>query len=179
MITKYPLEDLVEGIVDQYEGWEGVKQMEGTAERLTKMYQEFCWTQDHIDADLRRHTKLFEDDYQEVMTISNIVEISLCPHHFLPCRFRIEVTYAPKGKVLGLSKFPRIAVILAKRPTMQETYTKLLCQYLFDNTGAQGVRVKVRGVHGCLSYRGALQEAASVTTVMQRGVIPNEVCDRE
>lgn len=157
----HPLMELLDGF---YPNWEGNKQWTDTPRRLLQMYQELCWSQEKIESELELHTRLFEDGYEETMTIENIEVISLCPHHLLPCRFTVKITYVPNGFVLGLSKFARIAEILGKRPVMQEMYTRELAECLLKRTGAQSVAVEVHGTHGCMIFRGARQDHAEVTT---------------
>ena len=111
-----------------------------------------------------------EDGYEEVMTIADIEVVTLCPHHLLPCDYKVNITYSPNGYVLGLSKFARLAVILGKRPIMQETYTRELADTIFDRVHPIGVKVSVTGIHGCLKFRGAKQNAP-VTTEQFRGTI--------
>ena len=162
-LPKDPFNKMVKALAEVYQGWEGVNQFKGTADRLTRMYSEFCWSPDRIKRELDIHTKLFHDDYEEVMTISDIAVVTLCPHHLLPCDFRVNITYSPNGQVLGLSKFARIAVILGKHPVMQEMYTRELADTIFERAKPLGVKVVVTGTHGCLKFRGAQQDAPVVT----------------
>ena len=167
-LPREPFANVVATLSEVYEGWEGSAQFKGTADRLTRMYSEFCWSPQRIEKELDTHTRLFEDEYEEVMTISDISVITLCPHHLLPCDYRVNITYSPNGQVLGLSKFARIAVILGKRPIMQETYTRELADTLWTRVNPLGVKVAVTGTHGCLKFRGAKQDAP-VTTEQRRG----------
>ena len=162
-LPKDPFNKMVKALAEVYKGWEGVNQLKGTAERLTRMYSDFCWSPEKIDKELDLHTRLFDDDYEEVMTISDIAVVTLCPHHLLPCDFRVNITYSPNGQVLGLSKFARIAVILGKHPVMQEMYTRELADTIFERAKPLGVKVVVTGTHGCLKFRGAQQDAPVVT----------------
>ena len=167
-LPRDPFLKMVKVLAEVYEGWEGVNQFKGTADRLTRMFSDFCWSPDKIERELNLHTKLFEDGYEEVMTISDIAVVTLCPHHLLPCDFKVDITYSPNGKVLGLSKFARIAVIIGKRPVMQEMYTRELADALMERVNPIGVKVTVTGTHGCLKFRGA-QQNAPVTTEQRRG----------
>lgn len=169
-LPREPFNKMVKVLAEVYQNWEGVNQFKGTAERLTRMYSEFCWSPDKIKRELDIHTKLFEDDYEELMTISDIAVVTLCPHHLLPCDFRVNITYSPNGQVLGLSKFARIAVILGKHPVMQEMYTRELADTIFERAKPLGVKVTVTGTHGCLKFRGAQQDAP-VVTEQRRGTL--------
>ena len=167
-LPREPFVSVVSTLTEVYSGWDGVAQFKGTADRLTRMYSEFCWSPERIEKELDFHTRLFEDGYEEVMTISNIAVITLCPHHLLPCEYTVDISYSPNGKVLGLSKFARIAEILGKRPIMQETYTRELADTIEDRVHPIGVKVAVTGTHGCLKFRGAKQDAP-VRTEQRRG----------
>ena len=162
--TSNPYVNLVDSIASLYPGWEGISQFQDTPRRLKEMYRNFCWSQIEIDEEIILHSRLFEDSLKEVMTVNGIDVVSLCPHHLLPCRFTVDISYEPQGKVLGLSKFARLAVILGKRPVMQETYTRDLADCLFKITDPKSIEVSVKGVHGCMTFRGALQANAEVTT---------------
>lgn len=166
-----PLMDMLNGF---YPEWEGNKQWIDTPKRLLQMYEELCWPDSRIREELDYHTRLFEDGYQETMTVEAIEVVSLCPHHLLPCKFQVRIEYIPNGKVLGLSKFARIAEILGKRPVMQEMYTRELAQCLYERTEALSVEVVVRGTHGCMMFRGAKQDHAEVTTKVHLPNRPRE-----
>jgi len=167
-LPREPFASVVSALTEVYSGWDGAAQFKGTADRLTRMYSEFCWSPEKIKRELDIHTRLFEDGYEEVMTISNISVITLCPHHLLPCEYIVDISYSPNGKVLGLSKFARIADILGKRPIMQETYTRELADTIEERVHPIGVKVSVTGTHGCLKFRGAKQDAP-VRTEQRRG----------
>ncbi len=166
--TPESFDSMVQLLLEKYKGWDGKSQFEDTPRRLAEMYNEFCWSPEKIEEELDRHTRLFEDGYDEDLTAKNIQVKTLCPHHLLPCSFSVDIKYSPNGKVLGLSKFTRIAVILGKHPVMQETYTRELADTLFERVQPKSVIVTVRGIHGCLQYRGALQET-EIETEVRRG----------
>jgi len=157
-------EAVVKSLDERYFGWEGTEQFQGTVRRLC----EFCWSPDKIGEELDKETRLFDEKYGQVLGAAGIKVVSLCPHHLLPCEFTVDIQYKPNGQVLGLSKFTRIAVILGKRPVMQEMYTRELVDTLFDRINPVWVSVEVRGIHGCMKFRGPLQEV-EVTTSMLKG----------
>lgn len=163
-------DSIIQLLQEKYKDWDGVTQFKETPRRLAEMMNEFCWSPERIERELDKHTRIFEDKYDEDLSTSDIEVKTLCPHHLLPCSYKVSISYCPNGKVLGLSKFSRIAVILGKRPIMQETYTRELADVLFERIQPLGVKVTVRGTHGCLKYRGALQET-EVTTSTKRGEI--------
>lgn len=155
-----------------YYGWEGAEQFIGTASRVRRMtYKEFCWPSDKINAELEKCFKaIFMDDYSEMLVKGPIEVWTLCPHHLMPCKFKVYVGYVPNERVLGLSKFSRVAVILGRRPVMQEMYSKELAEVILTNLKPRGVGVFVIGEHGCMKARG-VQQDANVTTSVLKGVI--------
>lgn len=156
-----------------YKDWEGVKQFEGTPDRVARMYQEYCWSPEHIKTELDKQFRVFDSKYDEMVVTGPLTIWTLCPHHLLPCEFKVTVGLVPsEGKVLGLSKYARIAEILAKRPIMQEQYCTELAEAFQTNLEPAGVAVYVVGRHGCMTSRG-VKQASPVTSSVIRGVFEN------
>jgi len=170
--------DLVADIIGLFPNWSGVKQFKGTPNRLVRTYQDFCWSQEKIDEELRKQFKVFDNGYDEMLVVKDISVWTLCPHHLLPCHFKVFIGYIPTGKVLGLSKFARIAETLARRPIMQEQYSTELAELLMERLQPKGVAVYVVGQHGCMTSRGVKQHSDVVTSVV-RGVFLKEGPTRE
>ncbi len=176
--TEFPLDvasdALVQWLGERYKGWEGAKQFGDTPQRLERMFQEFCWTQRQIDKELdRAFKKVFKNPFNEMLVVKEMDVWTLCPHHLLPCHFSVTIGYVPNGDVLGLSKFSRIAEILAKRPVMQEEYSTELADMLMKRLEPKGVAVQVVGEHGCMSARGIKQHSEVITSTI-RGVFEKE-----
>lgn len=162
----------------RYYGWPGQKQFDGTGNRLVRAFDEFCWTNDKIQKELNKcFEPPFVDGYDEMLVEGPIEVWTLCPHHLLPCRFTVYVGYVPDELILGLSKFARVAVILGKRPVIQEMYSRELVDVINERLKPKGVGVFVIGNHGCMESRG-IQQHAEVTTSVLKGVIENRPEDR-
>lgn len=170
--------DLVEELKRVYGSWEGVRQLGKTPARLVKMYQDFCWSSEKIKEELDNQFKVYEDGYDEMLVVKPIDVWTLCPHHLLPCHLEVAIGYIPTGKVLGLSKFARIADILARRPIMQEAYSTELADLLMDKLQPKGVAIYIVGQHGCMTARGVRQHSDVVTSVV-RGAFLKEPSTRE
>ena len=164
---------LVDCISSLNPDWEGRHQFNGTPERLTRLYQDFCWSQDRIDSELERHFRTFQNGYDEMLTSGPFTVWTLCPHHLLPVRMDCWVGYIPEGKVLGLSKIVRISETLARRPTMQEQFTPELANLFMEKLAPKGVGVKVVGIHGCMASRG-VKQGSPVTTTSLKGCFKKE-----
>lgn len=159
---------LVNELTDLYAGWNGTRQFKDSAGRLARMYRDFCWSPAHIEDEIERQFRVFDDDYREMLTVRDLIVWTLCPHHLLPCEFRVWISYMPApGKVLGLSKFARIAEVLAKKPVIQEQYSTELADTLMTRLNPQGVAVYVIGKHGCMLSRGVRQNSDVVTSVLR------------
>jgi len=168
---------LVGYLQEIYKDWIGVKQFGDTPNRLVRMYQEFCWTPDQIENELKDVFRTFEQSYDEMLVTKPIEVWTLCPHHLLPCHFNVIIGYVPNGKVLGLSKFARVSDILARRPVMQEEYSNELADRFMEELKPEGVAVYVTGVHGCMTSRGVKQHSEVITSTL-RGVFKVDAATR-
>ena len=153
---------------DRYKNWSGKRQFKGSGERLRRLVDEMCWECDAIDFEVAKCLEsVFKDPYNEMLVCKNVNVWALCPHHLLPCNFKVYVGYIPNGQVLGLSKFARVAVALAKRPIMQEQYTRELADTFEKNLKPDGLGIYVIGKHGCMGCRGVNQEIEIVTSILK------------
>lgn len=169
---------LVGELRDTYKDWEGAEQFNGTAERLTRMYQELCWSPETINLELEKHLKTFRNNYSEMLVEGPIKVWTLCPHHLLPVRMLCWVGYVPNGSVLGLSKIARLTETMAKRPVMQEQFSDELADMLMVKLNPKGIGVTTKGSHGCMISRGVKQEAPVVTSSL-RGCMLKEAPARQ
>ena len=160
-------EELVSYLKSLYGGWEGARQFKGTPDRLVRMYEDFCWPSEKIEEEVEKAFKQFENGYDEMLVVKDISVWTLCPHHLLPCHFNVTIGYLPTGKVLGLSKFARIAVAMGRRPVMQEEYCSELAKKISEGLEPKGVAVYIVGKHGCMNSRGILQSSDVVTSKVQ------------
>ena len=152
-----------------YADWEGGKQFDGSGERLRRLVKEMCWNKKQVDEEVRKCLKaVFNDPYNEMLVAKDISVWTFCPHHILPCNFKVHIGYIPsEGKVLGLSKFARIAVAMGKMPIMQEQYMRELSDVLEKGLNPKGLGVYVIGKHGCMGCRGINQDLEIVTSKLE------------
>ncbi len=115
----------------------------------------------------------FPTEYREVVTVNGIHTFGMCPHHFLPIEYWITVGYLPSanGQCLGISKLARLAVILARRPVLQEDLTRDIIKTLNNSLSPDGAGVIVTGRHGCMACRGIQQTGASTVTSSLSGAM--------
>jgi GTP cyclohydrolase I len=109
---------------------------------------------------------LFVEDYDEVVVVRDIPFYSLCEHHLLPFFGVAHVAYAPQGRVVGLSKIPRLVDVYAHRLQLQERMTRQIAEGLVEVTQPGGVAVVAEARHLCMEMRGIERSAQTVTSCM-------------
>ncbi len=107
---------------------------------------------------------LFEVSYQDMVIVKNIEFYSLCEHHLVPFFGRCHVGYLPNGRVIGLSKIPRIVDAFSRRLQVQERLTSQISECLMNELGAHGVGVVMQGHHLCMMMRGVEKQGAETLT---------------
>ena len=135
------------------------ERMQKSLEFLTKGYQQ--------DPDKVLQGALFDVSYDEMVIVKDIEMFSLCEHHLLPFFGKVHVAYIPNGKVLGLSKIPRLVDIFARRLQVQERLTVQIAETIQRAIQPQGVGVVIEARHLCVMMRGVeKQHSAAVTSHM-------------
>ncbi len=110
---------------------------------------------------------LFDVDYDEMVIVKDIEMFSLCEHHMLPFFGKVHVAYIPKGKVIGLSKIPRLVEVFARRLQVQERMTRQIADAIQEAIHPQGVGVVIEARHLCMMMRGIeKQHSSTVTSAM-------------
>jgi GTP cyclohydrolase I len=110
---------------------------------------------------------LFDEDYDEMVIVKDIEMFSLCEHHMLPFFGKVHVAYIPKGKVIGLSKIPRLVEVFARRLQIQERLTRQIADAIQHAIQPQGVGVVIEARHLCMMMRGIeKQHSSTVTSAM-------------
>ena len=121
------------------------------------------------DADALVNGAIFESANSEMVIVRDIELYSLCEHHLLPFIGKAHVAYLPDGKVIGLSKIPRIVDMFARRLQIQENLTQQIGECVQRLTGAKGVAVVIEAKHLCMMMRGVEKQNSSMTTSMMLG----------
>jgi GTP cyclohydrolase IA len=122
---------------------------------------------------------IFEVKYDEMVIVRDIEFYSMCEHHMLPFIGRAHVAYIPDGKVLGLSKIPRIVDMYARRLQVQERMTRQIADFLRDLLKPQGVAVVVEAMHLCSMMRGVKKHDARMTTSAMHGAFRANLATRQ
>jgi GTP cyclohydrolase I len=113
---------------------------------------------------------IFEVDYSEMVVVKDIPFYSLCEHHLLPFFGSAAVAYVPKGRVIGLSKIPRIVEMYARRLQVQERMTQQIADFLMETVDPMGVAVVLEATHLCAVMRGVKKSGTVMTTSAVLGV---------
>jgi GTP cyclohydrolase I len=137
--------------------------LKNTPLRVARMYEEILQGY-HIDPETLINGALFEVAYDEMVVVKDIEYYSLCEHHILPFYGVAHVAYIPRGKVLGLSKIPRVVDMFARRLQVQERMTRQIADFLNDVLHPRGVAVVVEGAHLCSMMRGVRKANARMVT---------------
>ncbi len=149
-----------------------------TPERVARMYVELL-SGYGVDPREMVNDALFEVTYDEMVIVRDIEFYSLCEHHLLPFLGRAHVAYLPDGRVLGLSKIPRIVDLYARRLQVQERMTRQIADFLNELLKPKGVALVVEGLHLCTMMRGVKKHGARMTTSAMHGAFRKNLATRQ
>ena len=130
------------------------------------------------DVDAILNNALFSVDYNEMVIVRDIDFYSLCEHHLLPFVGKCHVAYIPQGRVLGLSKIPRLVDIFARRLQIQERLTNQIAETLREKVDPLGVAVVMEATHLCMAMRGVEKQNSVATTSAMLGVFREDARTR-
>jgi GTP cyclohydrolase IA len=131
-----------------------------------------------MDANEVLHNALFDVEYDEMVIVKDIEFYSMCEHHLLPFFGKAHVAYVPNGKVIGLSKIPRLVDMFARRLQVQERLTREVAEAIEQAINPQGVAVILEAQHLCMMMRGVEKQHSATTTSAMRGVFKEQQTTR-
>lgn len=137
--------------------------LQRTPERVARMYEELL-SGYHADPIALVNGALFESAVRDMVVVRDIEYHSLCEHHLLPFLGKAHVAYLPNGKIIGLSKIPRLVDAFSRRFQLQERMTQQIAESLMAVLRPRGVAVLVEGTHLCALMRGVQKAGASMVT---------------
>src|SRR5262249_47345316 len=132
-----------------------------TPDRVARIAAEMFWGLQKDPTEPLRKT--FIEKYDEMVLVKDITFDSMCEHHLLPFVGKAHVAYLPNGKIVGLSKIPRVVEILARRPQVQERMTEDLAELLMQQLDAKGGAVILEATHTCMTIRGVRKPGSTFT----------------
>ena len=136
--------------------------VEASLKYLTSGYQK--------DAKAVINAALFDEQYDEMVVMKDLDVFSLCEHHLLPFYGKCHIAYIPNGRIIGLSKMPRIVDIFARRLQVQERLTQQIADSLKESLSPHGVAVVIEAFHLCMAMRGVEKQNATCVTSAMLGV---------
>jgi len=148
-----------------------------TPERVRRMYDELTAGY-HVDPDALINGACFSVDYDEMVVVRDIEFFSLCEHHLLPFIGKAHVGYLPRGRVVGLSKIPRIVDMYAQRLQVQERLTVQVADFLMQRLEPKGVACVVEATHLCTMMRGVKKQEATMVTSSMTGTFRRDARTR-
>jgi GTP cyclohydrolase I len=174
--------DAAQAVVSQFLRTLGEKpEREGlrnTPKRVARMYAELL-SGYHTDPEKVVNGAVFNITYDEMVIVRDIEFYSLCEHHMLPFIGRAHVAYMPAGKVIGLSKIPRLVDLYARRLQVQERMTRQIADQLHALLQPRGVAVVVEALHLCMMMRGVRKHDARMTTSAMHGAFRTNSATRQ
>jgi GTP cyclohydrolase I len=151
--------------------------LRNTPKRVARMYAELLGGY-RTDPQRTINGALFHINYDEMVIVRDIEFYSLCEHHMLPFLGRVHVAYIPAGKVIGLSKIPRVVDMYARRLQVQERMTRQIADFIQELLEPQGVAVVVEALHLCSMMRGVKKHDARMTTSAMHGTFRANMATR-
>ena len=131
-----------------------------------------------MDLNAVLHEALFDVDYDEMVIVKDIEFYSMCEHHMLPFFGKAHVAYVPEGKVIGLSKIPRLVDVFARRLQVQERLTRQIGDAITEAIKPQGVAVILEAQHLCMMMRGVEKQHSDTVTSAMLGVFKTQLQTR-
>ncbi|MDP4176006.1 MAG: GTP cyclohydrolase I FolE [Bacteroidota bacterium] len=148
-----------------------------TPHRVAKAY-EFLTQGYHQDINKVLNGAIFEEKYDEMVVVKDIDFFSMCEHHLLPFYGKVHVAYIPKGKIVGLSKIPRIVEVFARRLQVQERMTQEIADTIRDFLDPKGVAVVSEARHMCMMMRGVEKQNSAATASAMHGLFKEDARTR-
>lgn len=172
------VEDHVKGILTLLGEDAGREGLAETPQRVAKAL-EFFTKGYHEDVGEVLNGAIFNEKYSEMVVVKDIDFFSMCEHHLLPFFGRAHVAYIPNGKILGLSKIPRIVEVFSRRLQVQERMTQQIAETLYTSLNPDGVGVVIEARHMCMMMRGIEKQNSLATTSAMLGVFREDMRTRQ
>jgi GTP cyclohydrolase I len=163
-----PIEPLIAQLLKELGEDPGRNGLLRTPARVAKAMRFFCTGYQQNPRQILNNA-LFDVSYDEMVIVKDVDFYSLCEHHMLPFFGRAHIAYLPDGKVVGLSKIPRLVEMFSRRLQVQERLTTQIAETLEEVLAPKGVAVVVEAIHLCMMMRGVAQQNAFAITSSMRG----------
>jgi GTP cyclohydrolase I len=154
---------------------------EGLKKTPQRVANSLTWLTRGYDMDVRDVVgdAVFSETHSSMVMVRDIELYSLCEHHMLPFFGRAHIAYIPDGKIVGLSKLPRIVDMFARRLQVQERLTEQIAEAVQEVLAPKGVGVVIEAMHLCMMMRGVQKQNSQTVTSAVRGIFRNDARTRE
>jgi GTP cyclohydrolase IA len=176
-LDQVKVEDLVTNLLAEIGEDPNREGLLSTPKRVAKAY-EFLTAGYHMDIEKIMNKAIFIEKYDEMVIVKNIDFYSLCEHHMLPFYGKVHVAYLPDGKIIGLSKIPRIVDTFSRRLQVQERMTQQIADTLKEYLHPRGVGVVSEAYHMCMMMRGVEKQNSSATASAMHGIFKSDARTR-
>ena len=122
---------------------------------------------------------VFDEDHHNMVIVKDIEMYSMCEHHMLPFFGRVHIAYIPNGRIVGLSKLPRVVEVFARRLQVQERLTEQVASAIMDVLRPQGVGVVIEAAHLCMMMRGVEKQNSKTVTSAMKGIFRDDLRTRD
>jgi GTP cyclohydrolase IA len=171
------VEDLVTDFLEEIGENPKREGLANTPKRVSNAY-EFLTSGYKADIDQILNKAIFSEKYDEMVIVKNIDFYSLCEHHMLPFYGKVHVAYLPDGKIIGLSKIPRIVEAFSRRLQVQERMTQQIAETLMNYLNPRGVGVVTEAYHMCMMMRGVEKQNSSASSSAMLGIFKEDARTR-
>jgi GTP cyclohydrolase I len=178
MHKKSILEELISSMLKEFGEDPAREGLQRTPHRVAKAY-DFLMSGYRKDIASVLNGAIFDEKYNEMVIVKDIDFFSMCEHHMLPFFGKAHVAYIPNGKIVGLSKVPRIVEVFARRLQVQERLTQQVADTLFGFLHPAGVGVVIEAQHMCMMMRGVEKQNSLATTSAMVGVFKDDEKTRQ
>jgi GTP cyclohydrolase I len=176
-LNRKNVEELVTELITEMGEDTGREGLVNTPKRVAKAY-EFLTSGYGKDIEQVLNGAIFKEKYDEMVLVRNIDFYSLCEHHMLPFYGKVHVAYVPDGKIIGLSKIPRIVEVFARRLQVQERMTQQIADTINKYIQPKGVAVVSEAFHMCMMMRGVEKQNSSATASAVHGLFKEDARTR-
>ena len=154
---------------------------EGLTKTPERVAEAFTFLTSGYKADIKQilQSAVFNEKYDEMVVVKNVALYSLCEHHLLPFFGKCHVAYIPDGKIIGLSKVPKIIEAFSRRLQVQERLTNEISSSIADTLQPKGVAVVIEAFHLCMAMRGVEEQNAHVITSSMKGLFRQDERTRQ
>jgi GTP cyclohydrolase IA len=153
---------------------------DGIAKTPSRVAKSMAWLTRGYDLDPRQviGDALFEENHENMVMVRDIEMYSMCEHHMLPFFGKVHVAYIPNGRIVGLSKLPRVVEVFARRLQVQERLGEQIADAIEDVLQPKGVGVVIEAVHLCMMMRGVEKQSSRTITSSMRGLFRDDAKTR-